>query len=123
MSVKSKIVLNGLKKELPTVRIIEPFQPEVIECESKEDFSEIIISDPEKYNVMTTQQLNKIFKIPGYKVTKIKGELCLRNIKACEKQSHSELETINEEIKNIKLAFNQLSEQFDQIKQLLLTEN
>ena len=117
MTVKSKIVLNGLKKELPTVRIIEPFQPEVIECESKEDFSEIINSDPEKYNVMTTQQLNKIFKIPGYKVTKIKGELCLRNIKPCEKLGHTE--TLNEEIKNIKIAFNQLSEQLDQIKQLI----
>ncbi len=119
MSVKSKIVLNGLKKDLPTVRIIEPFQPEVIECESKDDFSEIINSDPEKYNVMTTQKLNKIFKIPGYKVTKIGGELCLRNIKPCEKQSHTEIETINEEIKNIKNAFNQLSEQLDQIKAVL----
>ena len=53
MSIKSKIILNGMKKELPTVKIFEPFQPEVIECESKEDFSEILNADLEKYNAMT----------------------------------------------------------------------
>ena len=54
--INSKIILNGLKKDLPTVKIIEPFQPSVIKCENKEDFSAIINSEPEKYSEMTTQK-------------------------------------------------------------------
>ena len=133
MSIKSKIILNGIKKDLPTVKIIEPYQPEVIECETKEDFMEILAADKEKYNVMTTQKLNKTFKIPGYKITKIKGEICLRNIKPCEKlktrddvedmtEINCEWSHINEEIKNIKDAFNQLSDQVEQIKLLLFND-
>ena len=121
MSVSSKILLNGLKKDLPTIKIIEPFHPEVIECETKEDFIEIINSDKDKYNSMTTQKLNKIFTIPGYKITKIKGEICLRSIKACEQIERKM--NYEDEIKNIKTAFNQLSEQFEYIKELLRSNN
>ena len=117
--VNSKIVLNGLKKDLPQIKIIEPFSPEVIDCETKEDFNAILNSDPDKYKDMTTQKLNKTFHIPGYKITKIQGEICLRSIKPCEKQDNVSLA---EEIKNIKLAFNQLSEQFEAIKSYLIAE-
>ena len=141
MSINSKIVLNGLKKELPTVKIYEPFQPSVIECETKEDFSAIVNANINKYQEMTTQKLNKIFKIPGYKVTKVNNEICLRSIKPCEmlknqsdeteiqqlKQQASSLrEQINGlhvEINAIKEAFNQLSEQFETIKSYILGTN
>ena len=109
-----------MKKELPSIRIIEPFQPEVIECENVEDFSEIINANKEKYDEYTTQKLNKTFKIPGYKVTKIDGEISLRSIKPCEQLNGKGNHKIKEEINNIKEAFNQLSEQFDAIKQILI---
>ena len=121
--VNSKILLNGLKKDLPQVKIIEPYSPEIIECETKEDFNDIMNADPDKYKDMTTQKLNKTFKIPGYKITKIKGEICLRSIKPCERQDNHNLELINEDIKNIKLAFNQLSEQFELIKKYLIPQD
>ena len=117
--INSKILLNGLKKDLPQIKIIEPFSPEIIECDSKEDFNEILNADPDKYKDMTTQKLNKTFKIPGYKITKIKGEICLRSIKPCERQDN---QAINEEIKNIKDAFNQLSEQFELIKKYIIPQ-
>ena len=127
MTINSKIVLNGLKKDLPTVKIIEPFQPSVIECESKEDFSAIINSEPDKYKEMTTQKLNKLFHIPGYKITKIKGEICLRNIKPCEKLPDSsnvnndDINQLKQEIKAIKIAFNELSNQLESIKSLIFS--
>ena len=127
MTINSKIVLNGLKKDLPTVKIIEPFQPSVIECETKEDFSAIINTEPDKYKEMTTQKLNKLFRIPGYKITKIKGEICLRNIKPCEKLPDSrnvnndDLNQLKQEIKAIKVAFNELSDQLESIKSLIFS--
>ena len=119
MTVNSKIVLKEIRKDSPSIKIIEPFQPEVIECENVEDFSEIINADKEKYNDYTTQKLNKIFKIPGYKVTKINGEISLRSIKPCEQLSSNESNKIKDEINDIKEAFDQLSEQFEAIKEIL----
>ena len=119
MSIKSKIVLNGLKKDTPTIKVLEPFKPEVIECENKEDFSEIINSNINRYNEMSTQKLNQMFKVPGYKVTKIKGEIGLRTIKACEmnkSEDVSRIDKIEKEIQLIKDVFNQMSEQLDLIK-------
>ena len=117
--VNSKILLNGLKKDMPQVKIIEAYQPTVIECETKEDFNDIINSDIEKYKEMTTQRLNKTFKIPGYKITRMKGEICLRSIKPCERQDNLQIERMNEELQNVKNAFNQLSEQFEIIKKII----
>ena len=119
MTVNSKIVLKGMRKDFPSIKIIEPFQPEVIECENVEDFSEIINADKEKYNDYTTQKLNKTFKIPGYKVTKINGEISLRSIKPCEQLNSNGSNKIKDEINDIKEAFNQLSEQFEAIKEIL----
>ena len=125
MTIKSNILLHGLKKDMPSVKIIEPFQPTVIDCETKEDFSEIINAEPDKYKEITTQKLNRMFSIPGYKVTICKGEICLRSIKPCEQLSNSsssnEMDIIKEEIKNIKTAFNELSVQLETLKSLLLT--
>lgn len=118
MTVSSKILLNGLKKELPKVKIIEPFQPEIIECENKDEFAQILKADEEKYKEFTTQKLNRIFHVPGYKVTKCKGEICLRSIKNCEKIDDKT--EIKEEIKNIKAAFNELSDQLELIKSLIM---
>ena len=118
-TLNSKIVLNGIKKDLPQVKIIEAYQPTVIDCESKEDFNDIINSDIEKYKEMSTQRLNKTFKIPGYKITRVRGEICLRSIKPCERQDNLQIERLNEEIQNIKEAFNQLSEQFEIIKKMI----
>ena len=119
MTVNSKIVLKGMRKDFPSIKIIEPFQPEVIECENVEDFSEIINADKEKYNDYTTQKLNKTFKIPGYKVTKINGEISLRSIKPCEQLNSNGSNKIKDEINDIKEAFDQLSEQFEAIKEIL----
>lgn len=121
MSIKSQILLTGLKKDVPKLNVIEPFNPEVIQCESKEDFSTIINSDIEKYNAMTTHKLNKLFNIPGYRITKIKGEISLRKIKD---NAPTDIDNhIQEEIDKIYDAFNALSDQVQAIKQLILPQH
>ena len=130
-----------MKKEIPEIKIIEPYTPdEIIECDSKDDFIEIINADKEKYESMTTQKLNKLFSIPGYKITKLKGEIGLRSDKYCavgaqalDKQNilnetyvkQNELKEVEksfaEQISRIKKAFNELSEQFEYIKKYIKT--
>ena len=122
-TLNSQALLKGLKPETPPLKIFEPLVPQVIECETTEDFNQIINTDIERYKMMTTQHLNRMFKIPGCKVAKLKGEICLRSIKPCERQDSVEIEHLKAEIYNIKEAFNQLSEQFEIIKQALCGGN
>ena len=135
-SKNNRIVLKSLKnfkKDLPEIKIIEPYKPdEIIECDDKDDFIEIINDDIEKYKSMTTQKLNKMFTIPGYKITKLKGEICLRCIKHNNNNNNDDelldeiqhlritIDELKEDNKNIKNAFNELSEQFEFIKQKFL---
>ena len=123
MTIKSDLILKGLKKDVTKLKIIEPFHPDVIQCENKEDFSEIINSDIEKYNCMTTHKLNKLFNVPGYRITKIKGEISLRKINSDTSVDTPVDNHIQEQIDKIYDAFNALSEQFQALKQLLLPEH
>ena len=115
-----------LKKELPELKTIEPFQCDVINCETKEDFIEQLHSKLDEYNNMTTQKLNKIFRIPGYRVTKIKGEIGLRKDSATEREDQKterlpDAEALRAEIEMIKDAFNQLSDQVETLKEIVLS--
>lgn len=123
-----------LKKDLPKMTVLEPFQDKPIEFETKEDFIEYINKDIEKYNEISTIKLNKMFIIPGYKVTKLKGVISLRAVKTLretllndqdERLSNIEIEIdrLKHENEKIKDAFNQLSKQFSSLISDLQQQN
>ena len=85
MSINTRLLLSGSVDNSSSVKVLEPFQPDIIKCDNKDAFNVIYNANKEKYNAMTTQKLNKIFNIPGYKITKVNNEICLRSIKPCEK--------------------------------------
>ena len=66
------------KKEQPQIKTIEKFSPDVMEFENKEEFAEYLDKHREELDKETTQKLNKMFSIKGYRITKIKGEISLR---------------------------------------------
>lgn len=66
-----------LKKEL-NIKVIEPFTSDIIEFDNIEQFNDYINRDLEKYTSLTTQKLNKMFHVPGYRITKIHKEIGLR---------------------------------------------
>ncbi len=59
-----------LKKEL-NIKVIEPFRSDIIEFEDIEQFNDYINRDLEKYTALTTQKLNKMFHVPGYRITRL----------------------------------------------------
>lgn len=67
MSAKNII---KLKKEL-NIKIIEPFKSDIIEFENVEQFNDYISRDIERYTSLTTQKLNKMFHVPGYRITRM----------------------------------------------------
>ena len=56
------------------LEVIEPYSPQVIQFESIEDFNGYYSKHQNEFNG-TTQKLNKKYKIPGYKLTTLKGQL------------------------------------------------
>lgn len=101
MSKTIKKVIKEETIELPPMKVIEPFQAEVQEFETKEDFIKFINEgdNNETYKQLTTQKLNKMFDVHGYKITKLKGEISLRSIKKANDPSEL-LRELKDDIKN-----------------------
>ena len=78
-----KKVIKEEPIELPPMKVIEPFQVEVQEFDTKEDFQKFINEgdNNENFKKLTTQKLNKMFNVHGYKITKLGGEISLRSIR------------------------------------------
>ena len=64
-----------VEKELIEIKVLEKYSPEVIEFDSKEEFIEHLADNLEEMNKMTTQKLNKTYKIQGYRITKLKNKV------------------------------------------------
>ena len=96
-----------------SVKVFEPFHPETIKCDDKDDFNTIYNANKEKYNKMTTQKLNKIFDIPGYKIARVNNEICLRSIKPCEKimcnDNSDALQKLTERVDKLSADFEELA--------------
>ena len=59
------------------IEVIEPYNPEIVEFESVDDFNIYYSTHKEEFNNMTTQKLNTKYKIPGYRLTKKENNLKL----------------------------------------------
>ena len=110
------------KKQLPEIKIIEKFSPDITEFENKEEFIEYLQSNKEDMDKLTTQKLNKMYHIKGYKITKLKGEICLKKDTSCrgfqscntatedknENRDNTEINELKQEIQTLKSAFTNL---------------
>lgn len=113
------------------VKIIEPIKHFIKEFNTPEEFNMWYKMNKKEMDELTTHKLNKLYHINGYRITKRKGELMLKiydenkkienssneeNLQNedAKRLSHSDedriteiennIEQINEEIKNIKIA-------------------
>lgn len=103
------------------VKIIEPIKHFIKEFNTPEEFNMWYKMNKKEMDELTTHKLNKLYHINGYRITKRKGELMLKiydENKKNENSSNEEnlqnddriteiennIEQINEEIKNIKIA-------------------
>lgn len=114
MSVKlyrssSKTVKQQL--ESPNIKILEAFSPEVITFDTKEEFIDYFTENKEIMDAMTTNKLNKAFKINGYTITKLAGVISLK------KKHHQTIDesidsTLDNDIAEIKEKLDQLLQYF-----------
>ena len=97
------------KRELPQIKIIEKYSPDIINFETKEDFIEYLARHRDELNQLSTCKLNKLCKIKGYHITKLNGEISLRSTKTSDDiESKSQSERIMNEIEDMKTVIKQL---------------
>ena len=134
--MKSK-VFQTKSKQIETVpvemKVIEPFSPDIIEFDTKEEFFEYVSQDMEHYKSLTTQKLNRMFHISGYRITKIQQELALKKSTNTNNTSHTashadrrstnQSSTEQPDQAEIKEAINTLSQQINIIMEVLAKNN
>ena len=64
------------------LKIIGPIKSPLKEFDSVDEFNIYYHKHKDEMNTETTHSLNKKFKINGYRITKIKGVLCLKKDRA-----------------------------------------
>ena len=111
------------------LKVIEPIKNYIKEFNSPVEFNLWYAKHKEEVDSLTTHKLNKMYKIDGYRITKIKGELMLkvdRKIKEKEGEDeniHEEINELRDEIAKIKDAYNKLIEYVNNsLKPSVITE-
>ena len=113
------------------LEVIEPYRPQIIQFESIDDFNSYYSKHQNEFNE-TTQKLNKKYKIPGYRLTSLKGKLKIIKDYQSKIQSGSSLEIPSEgipseeqmkalegKIKNQQNMINELQKQIVEIQNYL----
>ena len=68
------------------VKVVEPIQSPKKEFNSVDEFNLFYHNQKDEMMETKTHRLNKMYKINGYRITKIRGELCLKKVREAVKQ-------------------------------------
>ena len=85
------------------LKVIEPIKNYLKEFKTVDEFNLWYSKNKDEVDKLTTHKLNKMYKIDGYRITKIKGVLMLKKWiekEEKEEQSNEELKKEIDEIRN-----------------------
>ena len=83
------------------LKIIGPIKSPLKEFDSVDEFNIYYHKHKEEMDTETTHSLNKKFKINGYRITKIKGVLCLKKDRVVKPEEDKVLEDLTPSISEI----------------------
>ena len=89
------------------IEVIEPYNPQIVEFESVDDFNIYYSTHKDEFNNMTTQKLNTKYKIPGYRLTKKENNLKL--IKDYYKRKDENIKTDTLGVNDYKVLLNRIT--------------
>ena len=97
-----------------TLKIIEPIKEYLKVFNTPDEFNIWYTKNKDEVDTLTTHKLNKMYKIEGYRITKIKNVLMLKKESIANQHAANSplvpdtLAELQEEIKNIKSTVNQI---------------
>lgn len=102
--------LIKFKKPSPEIKVIEKFSPNTTIFENKEQFAEYLDEHRDELNKYSTCKLNKMFSIPDYRITKIKGEISLKKNKTEVVNKESVDDKLDDQITELRNDVNKIKE-------------
>ena len=92
---------NNKKGKIPLIT-----KPTVIQFRDVDDFNNYYQDNMEEFETTTTHMLNKKYKIPGFKITKIKGVVSLKNTQKTKPQIDEVKNEVFQKIDNMNDTWN-----------------
>ena len=100
------------------LKIIEPIKNYLKEFKTVDEFNLWYSKNKDEIDSLTTHKLNKMYHIEGYRITKIKGKLCLK--KDMKKEMKKEIkEEIKEDKRNYEDEINYLKMEIENLKKTI----
>ena len=90
------------------LKVIEPIKNYLKEFKTVDEFNLYYSKNKDEIDSMTTHKLNKMYFINGYRITKIKGKLCLKKYVEKENDESCELNKMKKEIELLKSTINEI---------------
>ena len=115
--------LIKFQRQLPQIKVIERFSPDIISFDTKDEFIEYLNDHKEELDKMTTQKLNKMFQITDYRITKIQGEISLKRCNENLNNNHqSDLTELQNEITKMQSEIAELKNALTNLVTSLVTQ-
>lgn len=93
------------------IKVLEPVKNVIKEFDTPDEFNMYYMKNKDEIDKLTTHKLNKMFKIEGYRITRIQGTLMLRTDYAAKKRLDK-----REEMKELSDRIDELQSEYDEIK-------
>lgn len=90
------------------LKVIKPIDKYSKEFKNVDEFNVWYANNKESVDSLTTHKLNKLYKIDGYRITRIKNELMLKKWDKNKLNVEDEIENIKGEIKEMKDTINSI---------------
>ncbi|KAK8883216.1 hypothetical protein M9Y10_045867 [Tritrichomonas musculus] len=94
------------------IKVLEPVKNCIKEFDTPDDFNIYYMKNKDEIDKLTTHKLNKMFKIAGYRKTRIKGSLMLRTDYASKKKNDKQASSVDE----LRDRIDVLQREYDEIK-------
>ena len=115
---------HSVHQFLTDLKIIEPIQKPLHEFETPDEFNIYYHKHKDEMDKETTHLLNKKFSIDGYRITKIKGVLCLkRSTTKTNQRLIDQRETKSDSLHDLQERLQKLEEVVNQIIDVINSNN
>ena len=96
------------------IPLIKPIK-EAYEFENEEEFNTFYQEHKSEFEHLTTHKLNKMYHIPGFKITRIKNVISLKNIPESRITANMKIEELTVKIDKIMKHINKMSDTINKI--------
>ena len=94
------------------IKVLEPVKNVIKEFDTPDEFNIYYMKNKDEIDKLTTHKLNKMFKIDGYRITRIQGTLMLRTDYESKKKIDKN-DSLGDELRT---RVDELQSEYDEIK-------